>query len=437
MSAVILAIGVIYFVAHFFTALFEKTKIPDVLLLIILGMLGGPVFGIISPEDFGKVGPVMTTMALIIILFQGGTTLNLRTLGAALGPTLGITLPTFILTVGAVTLLAHVFIQVSWPLSVLIGVIVGGTSSAVVIPMVTGMKLREPPATILILESALTDVLCIIIAVGLLTAFVQGEFAAGKLVSDIFVSLGVATVVGVLGGFLWLLVLNIARKFPNTMFTTLAFIFILYGINELLGFSGAITALTFGITMTNYKGLRFDRLPFLKKRALSDILEEEKNFYKEVVFLLKIFFFLFLGISIKFDNFSLILLGLILVSVIYGARFVVVRLIGSRKTHWKDAAVMSVMVPKGLASAVLAGLPLQMGIDGGETIQTAVYMTVLMSIIVTAVMITLIEKTAIGTMYQSLFASFGQDADFQEKAPAESNLSQAENGQDQLNQADN
>ena len=38
-SKIILLTGLIIFISHFFTALFEKTRIPDVLLLIILGVI--------------------------------------------------------------------------------------------------------------------------------------------------------------------------------------------------------------------------------------------------------------------------------------------------------------------------------------------------------------------------------------------------------------
>ena len=55
-----------------------------------------------------------------------------------------------------------------------------------------------------------------------------------------------------------------------------------------------------------------------------------------------------------------------------------------------DAAVASVMAPKGLAAAVLAGVPLQLGIAGGEAVQQFVYMVVLVSIIVTSVAIPLL-----------------------------------------------
>ena len=56
MSETILIFGLIFFLGHFFTLLFKKTWIPDVLLLMVLGIVMGSVLHLVSPVDFGKVG---------------------------------------------------------------------------------------------------------------------------------------------------------------------------------------------------------------------------------------------------------------------------------------------------------------------------------------------------------------------------------------------
>jgi Kef-type K+ transport system membrane component KefB len=80
------------FFAHFLSLQFRKTNIPDVLVLMLAGILIGPVLGIVSPEDFGKVGPVIATIALVVILFESGTSLNLGVLGKSLAITVVLTL---------------------------------------------------------------------------------------------------------------------------------------------------------------------------------------------------------------------------------------------------------------------------------------------------------------------------------------------------------
>ena len=103
-SLVVLYLGCFYFLSHFFSWVFRRSRFPDVLLLILLGLLLGPaLLGIASPEDFGKVGPVMTTVALTVILFQSGTDLKLQKIRDAAGPTLAIGLMTFFMTIMVTT----------------------------------------------------------------------------------------------------------------------------------------------------------------------------------------------------------------------------------------------------------------------------------------------------------------------------------------------
>ncbi len=227
MSLIILLIGIVVFIAHFFTALFEKTRIPDVLLLMILGILAGPVFHLVSPADFGKVGSIITTISLIVILFEGGTTLDIKDLTKAMGQTLTITLASFIITVAIASVFCIFVLDFKILEGLMLGTIIGGTSSAVVVPLVKGLKLKEPVSTILILESALTDVLCIIFTIAFIQAALGEGSETGKLIGSIFSSLVVASVIGAIGGFVWLLFLDKVRQFPNTIFTTFAFILLL------------------------------------------------------------------------------------------------------------------------------------------------------------------------------------------------------------------
>jgi NhaP-type Na+/H+ and K+/H+ antiporter len=54
---------------------------------------------------------------------------------------------------------------------------------------------------------------------------------------------------------------------------------------------------------------------------------------------------------------------------------------------------MSAIVPKGLAAAVLATIPLQRGIEGGAFIMNLTFSVVLFSIVFTSVLVPLIERS--------------------------------------------
>ena len=101
-ASTIAFVGILVFLAHLFTSIFRRTKIPDVLFLVIIGICVGPVLGLTSPDLFGAVGPVFTIITLIIILFESGLTLKLNTIRSALGGAMILAPLTFFSTMGIV-----------------------------------------------------------------------------------------------------------------------------------------------------------------------------------------------------------------------------------------------------------------------------------------------------------------------------------------------
>jgi len=61
------------------------------------------------------------------------------------------------------------------------------------------------------------------------------------------------------------------------------------------------------------------------------------------------------------------------------------------------------MVPKGLASAVLASVPLRMGLPGGETVQGFAYTVVLFSIFTTALLVPVLRRPAVANRCEVFF----------------------------------
>lgn len=402
MSTTILVIGLMVFFAHFLSLQFRKTNIPDVLVLMLVGIAIGPLLGIVTPEDFGKIGSLIATIALVVILFESGTTLNLNVLHKSLGTTGLLAITCFVLTAAIVALIGMFALDLTLLPAILLGATLGGTSSAVVIPMVSALQLSEKPATVLVLESALTDVLCIVGVFALLQVYTQGGVEPGRLVGSVLSALIFAAVIGVLGGIGWLLVLGKVRDFPNTISSTLAYVFIVYGLTEMLGFSGAIAALALGITLTNFEkfGLtRFDRID----RNIVPLNDMDRTFYREAVFLLKTYFFVYLGISIHFGAVQLALVALAMVLLVYAVRMVLTRFVfRSPEYSLRDAAITSMLAPKGLAAAVLATLPLQYGVADGEVIRDTTYMVVLISITLTALLVIVYPLPAIQRSYGRL-----------------------------------
>lgn len=403
----IVFVGCTIFLSHWFAALFTRTKIPDVLWLFIIGLLLGPVYHVISPEKFGALGPIFTTITLVFILFESGIDQRLEPLINSIGGTARITTYNFVATCLVAGGITFYYTDLGILRSLMLGSIVGGTSSAVVTTLVKHFPMGERTRTILVLESAFSDVFTLAVPLTLLTAYKVGTFDVAIVSGQMIAAFILAVMLGVAGAFGWSIMLNKMRTLQNTVFTTPAFVFILYGIVEMLNYSGPIAALAFGITLGNIDVLG----PPIMRNAISrkpiSLNDHERAFFSEAVFLLRTFFFVYIGISVRLQDWQWMMLGAAITGFLFLVRIPVVRLSVSRSTSLKDASYMATMIPKGLGAAVLASLPVQQGVEGGEIIQSVVFSIILCSTVLTTVLTFLVEKTHFSVIYAWIFKMLG------------------------------
>jgi cell volume regulation protein A len=415
MESVILGLGVLVFLGHLLVAVFKRTRVPDVLLLMGVGIALGP-FGLawVKPESFGEVGPVMTAIALIVILFEGGLGTSLDTIARAAVGTASITLATAAVTVGLVAVVAHDHLG-GWMPAFLAGAILSGTSSAVVMPMISALNLSTKARTILSLESALTDVTCIVLTVGLLDAALRGEASGVHLAGKAFSSMISAGALGVIGGIGWLLIHERLRAVPNTRLAIIAGVFVLYGVAETLGFSGGITALAFGITAAHFS--RPDTPSEIGGVRIGRLADDERSLFSELVFLCKLVFFLYLGITLRFDSIEPYIVAALAVAAIYAARVLLARFLLPRDCSPRDAAIAAIMAPKGLAAAVIAASVAQAGAPNGEAIKDFAYAVVLVSIVTTSLLVPLVETPPARWLGGRFFSSHGRGQSSSDRLP--------------------
>ena len=395
-AVTVVGVGLLVFLAHVFAEVFSRKRVPDVLLLILIGLAIGPLLGIVTPGHLGLVGPVFTTITLVTILFEGGTELKYDTLRNSLRGTSLLTFLNFFATLIVVGLLSWLFLEMEPLVAFMLGAIIGGTSSAVVIPLVRQLNISNNSRTILILESAFSDVLCIVFALAFIEAAQLGQIQVGTTIGQILASFILASIMGLIGAFFWSVVLHKIRNIKNSIFTTPAFVFIIYGLSEILGYSGAISALAFGIGLANTDLIRGTALSRYFTKEPDSLNETERILFGEAVFLLKTFFFVYIGVSMQLTEWVPILIGFVLTLILYLLRIPVVRAsmpISDASNPNQDLMFMSSIVPKGLAAAVLATIPMQQGIPGGELIKDIVFSVILFSILFTSVLIPLIEKS--------------------------------------------
>ena len=393
-SSSVLSVGLLVFIAHFFTALFERTKVPDVLPLIILGILIGPtVFNIVDESNFGNLGSILSAIALALMLFEGGSHLKFDTLRSTLRNCVSLSITTFLLTSFISIIFLYFVLDKNLLACLYISTVIGSISPAVVVPIMRGLEISDLTKSTVVVESAISDVLSIVISLSILKAFQTGGTTIGHFIgTDLIGTFAMSLILGFTGAIIWSIILEKIRKFPNTIFTSLAFIFIIYGLSEVLGYNGPITTLMFGLILANSKSIPFDIIKRFGTDRLIEFTSIEKTLFSEIIFLVKTFFFVYLGISIKFGQIYLMSIGLILTIIIYISRVFLVNNLLSKKTTKREAALISFMIPKGLAAAVLAEIPTHMNLNSNThqmflNVQSIVYAVIFFSILLTAILV--------------------------------------------------
>ena len=403
MEKAIIGLAGLFFVGHFLQWFFVKTKIPDLLILIIAGFVIGPSgLNIISHEHLGQVGVVLATVTLIIILYEGGLHLNASSLLKSSLPALILSLLSFFLIAGVSILCLLPF--VSFPTALLIGLGIGSTSSAIVFPMIKPLALKPETKTLLSLESAFTDVLAIIAFLAVLESLLSKNYNAGAFLVSFGATPFLSIALGAGSALLWAFFRKTFLKVFDMPFSTEAWSLLTYGCIEIFNLNGPIGILAFGFALANLNLLpRFLGTFF----NLKPVTENEIFLLKEISFLLRAFFFLYLGMLFKLSALSLLFLGLLLCVLMLLTRYIAVQLVFSpKKQTYFDALVATGMGPRGLACAVLATLPLQKGYPDGEFIQNLIFYVILISIIFASLFVIFGHKNFFQKLFQPLFKSY-------------------------------
>lgn len=355
-------IGAVLIVGFFTSQIFERTKFPDILLLMFIGILLGPVLNLVSIEGaISSLAPYIGILALIIMLFDGGLNLNLVKVLTTLAKASGFTVLVFTMTVASLGIFMHFIFNWSYLEGMLLGAVVGGTSSAIVMSIISKLTIDEEPKVLLSLESALTDALCIVVAIALIEIISLGTMDVRNTGSSIASAFSTAAVIGAIFAIVWIGLLKKLYVKQVGYSLTLAVVFILYSVVELVRGNGAIAVLVFALLLGNF-GEISKRLRVHGEFALDPTL---RAFQVEVSFFVRTFFFIFTGLMFNLESMrstaltmALAVFGIILLTRIIGVKLLVFR---DRNMAHNEKAMIS-MMPRGLAAAVLASMPLAAGI---------------------------------------------------------------------------
>lgn len=358
----LLVCGILALLGFLGDRLFQRTSVPDILVLLLAGILIGPVLGLVDVRQISVITPYFGTLAMIFILFDGGLELDFdMVLRQFLPVMLLATLSIGTVVAGVSLVMIHCF-EWHWLPATLLGTLLSNTSGAIVMPVVSRLSVPEDEKALLKLEAAVSDILQIVLFVTLMSILADvgggngAQFDLRPTLTTLFGSFCVAIVLGTLLGSFWVLVLNRIHVMRHNYIATLGTILVLYSVSEYVGASGMMAILFFGLVLANAG--KFGQ--FLNLEEVRFTTEDLRKMHTTFSFFVRTFFLVYVGFFVTADMFRMpfVLRGLLIMGILVAGRAVTAVL--SARALRKDrlfAWAACSLLPRGLAVAALAAAP--------------------------------------------------------------------------------
>lgn len=339
--------------------LFRRTRVPDVIVLMMTGLILGPLLGLVTGSEFQPVTHALGTLAVILILFEGGLELELQAMLRHFPGSLLLSFLAYVFSLVVIALVMRWSMDMAMTPALIVGAVLGCTSSSITLPVLQQIEASAPARITMILDASLSDTFAIL-TVGILLDIGPGNGPiatrfVGQLLFVAFISFLLAVVVA----FAWSYLLP---KVPDHRFwnpLTLAVVLLLYAAAEHIGVSGLITVFFFGIFLANTRRTELDvvkdslGLEFAGEEHHTQVL----TFHAELSFLVRTFFFVLLGAVVEFRE----LIHYLPQAVGVLGAVILARALAVRASSWSwkglhalERELILWIMPRGLITVVLA-----------------------------------------------------------------------------------
>ncbi len=323
----------------------KLTRVPDIIVLLLIGITLGPILHWVNPLHFEGVISIVGTLALILILFEGGLELRLRQAMRYFPAGLLLVGLSFGLSLALVAMTGRWLLHLEWRDCLLLGAALGCTSGTIVIPALQQITTPDPVKITLTIESSLGEVIAVLM-VGSLLKTTENQSLIGGLASDFSHHILISLLVGFIVGAVWSKIWPKLAGMPNTNILNLGVVLGVYSLGDHFQGSGLLAVLIFGVTLAN-----LPRTPHMTRQGARML-----SFHAEFSFLVRSFFFVLLGVVAQFVSRQYIvpIVGILVAVVVarylamQGSRWVV------RDVTRSDTELLFWMLPRGLVTAVLA-----------------------------------------------------------------------------------
>jgi len=326
--SILIVLPLLIIFSYVFDIIARKTKFPAVILLMFTGIsvrLATTIYGIDDFDFLEGLIPVLGTIGLILIVLEGALELNITVekLPVIIKGFLAAGL-ILILNVIAISLAFEHLLGMTHQAAIIYATPLSIISSAVAIPSSAGLRQQEKE--FVVYESTFSDILGIML---FNYAIRQFETNQSLVSAESLLALG-GQILGVIvvSLFITFCLFQLLQKIEHHVkfFLILALLILVYAFGKYFHLPALVTIFIFGLFLSNVNAL----LPGFLKRRLN-LEETEKGLHEfhiltaESTFLVKTFFFLFFGFSIKITDFTStepFVYGLIIFGIMWALRYV-------------------------------------------------------------------------------------------------------------------
>lgn len=357
-NLLLLGVGLVIILSFIFNIIAQKSNIPSVLMLMVLGYVVGHYLPL--PESYEAIQTMalsfLGTVGVILIVLEAALDLHLeKEKTGMIVKSLILASVLLVATSGLIAIGLKVILAMGWLQAWLYAVPLAVMSSAIIIPSIG--SLSDESKEFLTFEASFSDILGIIL-------FYALAGAAGASEEDSFVVLGSVGDVGItiILSFILTYVLIIAFqsvKGHTKLFFLIAILLALYGGMKYLHYSPLLLILIFGLGLNNKELFFQGRLAYLiHDETFDEIVKDFRFITLESAFVVRTFFFVVFGMSIELaplaDVWVWIITGIAVVAI-YGTR------VAGLKVAGRQINPEIFIAPRGLITVLLFyGMPANM-----------------------------------------------------------------------------
>lgn len=378
------SLAVIFLVGSLLGKIFEVFGLPRLIGMLLTGIVLGPYVGNVIAGSLLSISADLRQIALIIILTRAGLSLNLNDLKQVGRPALLLCFVPATLEILGTILLAPRLLGFNILQAAVLGTIIAAVSPAVVVPKMLGLMQKgygvKKSIPQMVLAGASVDDVYVIVLFTAFTSLAMGGSVRPIAILTVPIAIGTGILVGALCGLLLTkLFSRLHMRDTTKVGILLSVAFLLVSLEQVLegivGFSGLLAVMALGVVLQQ-------RIPKVSNRL-------SRKFSKMWVGA-EVLLFVLVGATVNISYATKA--GLAAILLIGGA--LIFRVAGVFISLWKteltrDERVFTAIayMPKATVQAAIGGIPLAMGIPGGEIMLTVAVIAILVTAPVGAILI--------------------------------------------------